>query len=161
LHGHKDIEFAIITEEDYDYFYPTVSLKNGIPILENFLRELYSRRNILFLGFSFDDEYVYSYFRHLSKEISKKTPHFWILNESNPIYSDSWKKAQEFRNLGLNTDADKAMNAFYNEFSGMYIYPIVYKSGRHIFIERLIRELGLQSTPLSLRSGSVSNIPES
>jgi hypothetical protein len=161
LHGHKDIEFVIIIEEDYDYFYPTVSLKNGIPILENFLRELYSRRNILFLGFSFSDNYVFSYFKHLSKETPTRITHFWILDESNPFYSDSWKKAQEFRKHDLVTHADMAINAFYNEFSSMCIYPIVYKRGQNIFIEKLIVELGRKSTTPSLQPGTASGIPES
>lgn len=44
LHGHKEINFCIIKSEDYDYFYPTVSKKNGIPILEKFLTDILRKR---------------------------------------------------------------------------------------------------------------------
>jgi len=125
LHGHKDINFAIVKKEDYDYFYPSVSQKIGIPILENFLERIYKEKTIIFIGFSFSDYYIREFFLHLAKngkELCRK--HFWITNDTCSFYTK-----------------EKILN-FYEYWEQFNIFPIVYNHKYDIFVEELIALAG-------------------
>lgn len=159
LHGHEDIDFVIIKEEDYQYFYPTVSQKDGIPILESFLKKLYTDKHILFLGFSFNDPYIYNYFAHLSKALPKRNKHFWILDEGTEPYFEIADKMEKYAEKGLMVEAKKVAYDFHKQFAGMDIYPIVYKRGEHIFVEMLLEQLKLMSTELPIQQGKISGQP--
>lgn len=146
LHGHKDIGFAIVTKEDYDYFYPTVSTTGGIPILERFLESLYRHRRILFLGVSFDDGYVHEFLRHLSlKNVDSK--HFWILDEGTNAYDSVAKAAAGYASQNQNQRAQDLKARFYEKFGKVGIRPIVYRADQHIFVEQLLLQLKPTEAP--------------
>jgi len=126
LHGHKDINFAILKKEDYEYFYPSISRKNGIPILEGFLENIYKLKTIIFIGFSFQDRYLHDFFHYLaSKYRDNEKTHFLLTNASD----ENKVKEKKF---------------YYDFIREMKVYPIVYKE--HIFIEQLLRELKIPAT---------------
>jgi len=59
LHGRINEEFIIFKTDDYITFYPSQSKHNrGNDKLEIFLRHLYEERTIVFIGVSFNDEYL-------------------------------------------------------------------------------------------------------
>lgn len=129
LHGHKKINFGIILEEDYKYFYPTISKENGANIIEDFLKKFYATTNIVFIGFSFMDTYVLDYFLYLNKNSNEKKKHFWLIDPSNQYYQNLKK-------------IDKSGAKFYEYFEKhLNIYPIVYRENFHEFCGDLFFEL--------------------
>jgi len=59
LHGNTNEECIVFKTEDYTTFYPSQSENdNGNDSLEHFLRCLYTERTIVFIGVSFNDEYL-------------------------------------------------------------------------------------------------------
>lgn len=156
LHGHKEINFCVIKREDYDYFYPTVSKKNGIPILEEFLSEIFTKKNVIFIGFSFDDIYVEKFISHLYAIKPFKNCHYWLLSESTEAFCKIMQRAEEYNKAG---STDKATVEVANFYHGKWnIKPIVYKKGEHIFIEKLFEKLS-ESSPVGSTSGEISGIP--
>ena len=156
LHGHKEINFCIIKTEDYDYFYPTVSKKAGIPILQEFLSEIFKKKNVIFVGFSFDDVYFEKFISHLHTMEPYRNCHYWLLSETAEAFIKIMQKAEEYRKLG---SFDKATDEISNFFGGkMNIKPIVYKEGAHIFIELLFGKL-MESLPAVITPGGVSGVP--
>jgi hypothetical protein len=145
LHGHEKIGFAVIKKEDYDYFYPTVSMKNGIPIIEAFLEELYVGRSILFLGVSFSDGYVLKWLTQLGLKYGNGK-HFWILEESTPIYDKVARLADDYSKKGRDGDAKDTKSGFYERFNRLGIKPIVYRRDKHIFLEDVM--LRLEKKPI-------------
>lgn len=159
LHGHENITFAVIKEEDYDYFYPTVSMKNGIPIIEKFLENLYRNRCIIFFGFSFSDRYIIKFLTELAlRYMSGK--HFWILDESTPMYNKVAKEAYEYGKKGKKSEAGKVIRDFYERFSKLGIKPIVYGNKRHIFVEEVIQRLGKKPITKAKVSANKASVPE-
>lgn len=159
LHGHENIGFAVIKEEDYDYFYPTVSMKNGIPIIETFLENLYRKRCIVFFGFSFSDSYV----ARLLKQLALRHgggKHFWILGEGTPTYEGVTKVADQYSKKGRISDAEKVTRGFYQRFSKLGIKPIVYGKDRHIFVEKVIQRLGKKPITEVEVSADAASVPE-
>jgi len=138
LHGHKDINFAILKEEDYDYFYPTVSKKSGIPILEDFLEKVYTKNTMIFIGFSFTDRYTLKFFEYLATK-HKSRNHFLLTWEMDRFYSAHQKRAEEYKKIGEKERAKEEEQKYYQDFIRLNIYPIVYK--RNIFVERLLEKL--------------------
>jgi len=126
LHGHKDINFAIVKKEDYDYFYPSINQTNGIPILENFLKEIYYHKTIIFIGFSFSDHYISKFFLNLAKKGGEDRKHFWVTSDDCFSHKETKKKI-------LN---------FYEYWKELNVFPIVYNHGYHRFVEELIEFLG-------------------
>lgn len=156
LHGHKEINFCIIKTEDYDYFYPTVSKKTGMPILQDFLSEIFMKKNIIFVGFSFDDVYLEKYITYLHTTEPFRNCHYWLLSESADAFIKIMQRVEEYKTLG---SFDKATDEISNFFSGrMNIKPIVYKEGEHIFIEHLFQKL-MESLPAVIKPGDVSGVP--
>lgn len=155
LHGHKDINFCIIKAEDYMYFYPSVSGQNGIPIIEDFLGEIFSKRHVIFVGTSFDDPFIGKYLAYLyAKKAPPKDPkeslpdnpkeplpegHYWLLNESAGFFARVKKKTSEYESVGEHAKATAEEAKFYD--GQMNIRPIVYKREQHIFIEKLFQKL--------------------
>jgi hypothetical protein len=156
LHGHKEINFCIIKKEDYDYFYPSVSKKNGIPILEEFLTEIFTSKNIIFVGFSFNDFYIKNFIHYLYSKESFKKCHYWILSEYTDSFSEIIEREKEYKRLGLSDKATDEVNKFFD--GKMNIKPIVYKKDQHIFVEKLFEKLN-ESVPVALVSGEVSGQP--
>jgi len=146
LHGNKDKKYFILKKSDYEMFYPSVSTGNPlvkrVQSLEILLRTVYINYNIVFIGFSFADKYLRDYFFKLSNTLrmEEQNNHKSLYNPSN-IKVDT-KKYIHF--LLIDADnllykADKAK--FFHEYENNNIYPIVYKSGHHLFIEELFGEL--------------------
>ena len=156
LHGHKEINFCIIKTEDYDYFYPSVNKKNGIPILEDFLSEIFTEKNIIFCGFSFDDFYLENFISYLHAMKPIENCHYWLLSESVEAFREIMKKADEYNRAGKSDEATAVVSSFFH--GKMNIKPIVYKQGEHIFIEKLF-EILIKSLPTTIASGKVSALP--
>lgn len=156
LHGHKEINFCIIKTEDYDYFYPTVSKKNGIPILEDFLSEIFINKNVIFIGFSFDDLYIENFLSHLHATKPFNCCHYWLLSESLEIYREIMQRADKYKETGLSEEANAEISNFFH--GKMNVKPIVYKENEHIFIEKLFQKL-IESLPVPIESGEISGTP--
>lgn len=156
LHGHKDINFCIIKTEDYDYFYPTASKKNGIPILEDFLSEIFTNKNVIFIGFSFNDFYLEKFLSHLYAVKPFKGYHYWLLSESMDIYHEVIQRAEEYKKSDLTDKANAEISDFFH--GKMNIKPIVYKQGEHIFVEKLFQKL-IEALPPSIITNEVSGVP--
>jgi len=59
LHGRADERYIVLRSDDYKNYYPSVSGKSdGDRAIENCLEEIYQRRTIVFVGVSFEDEYL-------------------------------------------------------------------------------------------------------
>ena len=157
LHGHKDINFCVIKEEDYNYFYPSISNKPGFPILENFLKEVFYKRSVIFVGFSFDDHYIEDFLRYLYSLKPFPNTHYWLIDESADSYRDIINKVSELTKLGKNVEASAKKTTFYD--GQLNIKPIVYKKGSHIFVQRLFDKL-IDTTPVAMTPGVISGIPK-
>lgn len=154
LHGHKDLNFCIIKEEDYDYFYPSVSGKNGMPILEHFLSEVFGKKNVIFIGFSFDDKYFEDCLSRLHAIKPFANYHYWLLSESSKVFLNLKQRAEEYIRTGF---PDKATAEVSNFFHGkMNIKPIVYRE--HVFVENLLQKL-IESLPTATTSAALSGVP--
>jgi hypothetical protein len=146
LHGSETQDTYILKQSDYDCFYPSVSrLKTGtIPNVEECLKSYYCNKTILFIGFSFEDPYVYKYFFNLAKEIErneetirnfysvsgkkippKKIRHFLLISKDNTFTSN-------YRNVKTGE------NEIFSELQKFNLYPIIY-TGEHIFLEHLFK----------------------
>lgn len=156
LHGHKEINFCIIKAEDYEYFYPSVSKKNGIPIIEEFLTEIFTKKSVIFVGFSFDDPYISNYMDLLESLEPFKNVHYWLISESTKDYSETMQRAEEYKKAGAPDKAKDEVITFYN--GKRNIKPIVYKGHEHIFVEKLFETL-TESLPVGFASGEISGIP--
>lgn len=110
LHGNNDDNKYILRKEEYDKYYPSVSKDpNGSYELENFLREVFKRLTLIFIGFSFKDSYFYQFLRKiLHEEVPKETlvhkqmfrkehsreqvDHFVIISNSNKGQIDNLRR---------------------------------------------------------------------
>lgn len=156
LHGHEDINFCIIKTEDYDYFYPTVSKKNGIPVLEDFLSEIFSKKSVIFAGFSFDDLYIEQFIRLLNAVEPFKNCHYWLLSESARVFSEIKQRVHQFNQIGRSDKGTLEMTKFFNGTTN--IKPIVYKADFDIFIEKLFQRL-IESLPTTIEPRETTGVP--
>jgi len=155
LHGHKDINFGIIKLEDYEYFYPTVSKKYGIPILEDFLSRIFISKTLVFVGFSFVDYYFCEYLIYLDQTTTLDIRHFSLLGDSSEVYRECRSKEDEYIKVGDKKNADKVVSEF---FDGPYgIRPVVYKES-HVVIEDLFDEFN-RTIPSTVTSEELGSIP--
>lgn len=140
LHGSTERDVYILKKNDYDTFYPSVSnLTNSVnSSLEDFLKVCYKERNIVFLGFSFDDRYVRKYFFKLAEETqmaSLAAEKFY--NQSGQPYETE----TIYHFLIIDAKILKKRPDVVNLFEKKNIYMIVYKTGEHIFLEKLFETL--------------------
>jgi hypothetical protein len=157
LHGHKDINFCVIKSEDYNYFYPSIGDKSGgIPIVEDFLTEVFTRRSIIFVGFSFNDKYIEKLLRYIHARETLRFPHYWLLSESLKSYESIKQKSDKLKSSGDIKQAEYVLSQFYS--GQMNIKPIVYKEDYHIFAEKLFQKLG-ELKPVDTTPGVISGIP--
>lgn len=69
LHGNTDVQHIIFTKEEYDRYYPSVSTSQcSSPHLEDFLKYLYTSHTLVFVGFSFLDNYVVQSFKNIAEK---------------------------------------------------------------------------------------------
>lgn len=161
LHGHKDINFCIIKSEDYDYFYPSIGINSGgIPILEEFLTEVFTKKSIIFVGVSFDDKYVDNYFRYIAARETLRYPHYWLLSESAESYRAIEQKSNELRKRKDFGEAEDVLSKFYT--GELNIKPIVYKDvnneSYHVFSQRLFERL-IELKPINTASKEIGGTP--
>jgi len=112
LHGHRDINFAIIKEEDYKYFYPSISGMPGAPLLESFLEYILQKKKIIFIGSSFSDKYLVSFLK-LKNRINK---HFLLIDNSTDRYQAYIKVVEEYKSKNELEKAKEQENKFYSSF---------------------------------------------
>lgn len=157
LHGHKDINFCIIKTEDYNYFYPSIGDEpDGIPILEDFLTEVFTRRSIVFVGFSFSDKYIEKLLRYIHARNAPRHPHYWFLSESFESYKSIKQRSDKLKKDGDIIKAEHIMAQFYS--GQMNIKPIVYKQENHVFLDNLLHKLS-ESKPVDTTPGEISGTP--
>ncbi len=162
LHGNKTKRIFIFKKEEYDLFYPSVSeIQNGSQVLENFLKEFYKEKCIVFFGFSFEDYYLKEYFKSLPRIIEKEE----LSKERLYRSSDTEYKRKQFNHfLILSEDTckryrDRKIEGFCEEFESINIKPIVYRNDQHIFIDKLLDQLSIKKDnkkPVSLDQKEVS-----
>jgi len=156
LHGHKDINFAVIKENDYQYFYPSISDKLGIPVLEDFLKYILEKKKIIFVGFSFLDRYLIKFLKSFSKNTNK---HFLLTDENSDIYKRYMDIAEGYRKEGESMEAQKQESKFYDTFKDDFnILPIVYKANLHIFLESLFKRFS-STDKISIEQKPISGVP--
>ena len=131
LHGNNNERRYIFREEEYKKYYPSISGESGSYQLENFLKDIFTKMNLIFIGFSFDDRYLTPFLRKMIKEetlneikIYKDTfgveppkssiSHFAFVSDDNP-------NIDEIREIGLNL--------------------IIYKKGRYVEIENILESI--------------------
>lgn len=128
IHGHKSINYAILCQEDYDNFYPSISKKPGVPVLETFIDHIFRNKHLLFVGFSFDDNFVSQYLALLQAKYRSKSLHYAFISTSRFIKNEKEKKEIEV----MKSD-------FRDYLSGMGIRTIFYT--QHVFIDQFIESL--------------------
>lgn len=140
LHGNIQNKQYILKKNEYETFYPSISgSSNGVDHLEIFLKKQYMNNNIIFLGFSFDDYYVREFFFKLAKVIERENK---IVSD---LYNDSEQshRTKNIKHFLLISDNVLKVHSLkiHDVFQEFNIYPIVYKSGHHVFLERLCEVL--------------------
>lgn len=144
LHGSIDERIYILKKSDYDIFYPSVSKKTegSIKTLEECLKHYFVHKNIIFIGFSFEDPYVKSFFFDLAKEVEnerlatdsfydqggrscshRELKHFLLIEEDHKFIEEYGKKE------------------LFSKLKEYYLYPVIYKKDKHIFLEVLFKHL--------------------
>jgi len=140
LHGNIKDDIYILRKTHYDMYYPSVSGK-GNCCIEDCLKHYFKNKSIVFIGFSFSDKYIKQYVFNLSKEIERN-------NMINANMFDQYGKVYTPENIrhyllidSENDEYKKIKDEIFNEYKDYYIYPIVYKSNKHIFIEKVFELL--------------------
>jgi len=146
LHGNINNNTYILKKSDYDTFYPTVSgSQDSVDSLENFLKDCYKNCHIVFFGLSFHDYYVKEFFLNLAKEIEREDKIVsGFYTQSGQSYPG--KDIEHF----LITDAgilDEYEGRTHDFFQEINIYSIIYKSGKHIFLEKFFEGLAQRINP--------------
>ena len=151
LHGSINQQVYILKESDYERYYPSVSFREGDSIrgLEDCLKYYYSGKSILFIGFSFEDPYLQKYFFNLAKEMNREAEsiqkHF---SEAGKTIAD--KYIRHFLLIDENNSfVRNYRNKIFSELQEYNIYPIIYKTGEHIFLEHLFKMLANKSRGVS------------
>lgn len=139
LHGNKDKNLYILKQNDYDQYYPSISLTNEpIPHLENFLSHCYRKYNIVFIGFSFRDKYVKKLFIKLAKDIESENKR---IDEHYAEGGSRYASDQPRHFFVIDSEVIKEIGENILKFEEINIFPIIYQEGKHIFLQRLFEEL--------------------
>ncbi|MFA5251903.1 MAG: SIR2 family protein [Phycisphaerae bacterium] len=114
LHGRADENHIIFKRNDYLDYYPSVCAGKSLNpdyCLERYLEYIYRKHTVIFIGFSFDDEYVRGCFKSINKrltgrdkrcceekvgyvEIVPQLEHYAFLEELNP-QSNEYQRRKE------------------------------------------------------------------
>lgn len=94
LHGKIDnAAELILTTDDYERLYPNDGETRYKAALEALKHQL-AAKSLLFIGFSFDDQYFDTQFRHIREIFNGATgPHYILMREGNPTRNQSLKDA--------------------------------------------------------------------
>jgi len=142
LHGNVEKNIYILKKSDYEKFYPSVSsITNSSKALEEFLKYYYKNKNIIFIGFSFQDYYIREFFLNLAKEIERENQiHMNLYRQSGGSYAIP--EIKHFLIIGSGTsEFRKFGDEIFNNYQSFNIYPIIYHNEQHIFLEKLFEEL--------------------
>jgi hypothetical protein len=143
LHGSINEGIYILKKSDYDIFYPSVSKKvaGAIYALEDCLKHFFMQKNIIFIGFSFEDPYVRKFFFNLAKDVDRErlvTSNFYSQGGQSCSYRD-------IKHFILLEEGNKSFEEYGNEiFSKLkeyHLYPVIYQKNKHIFLEYLFKTL--------------------
>lgn len=143
LHGSINEGIFILKKSDYDMFYPSVSNPpvSSVKNLEDCLKYFYERKNIIFIGCSFEDPYVRSFFFNLAKEVERErrsTSSFYGQGGQSCSYKD-------LSHFLLIEEGNKFIEEYgenlFDKLREHYIYPVIYKKDQHIFLEYLFKRL--------------------
>lgn len=143
LHGSVNEKIYILKKSDYDTFYPSVSneVKSAVRELEDCLKYFYKRKNIIFIGFSFEDPYVRKFFFNLAKEVDIER------RATSNFYSQSGQSCsnREIKHFLLIEEGNKFIEEYSDEIffrlKDYNLYPVIYQKNKHIFLEYLFKRL--------------------
>jgi len=144
LHGSIDEGIYILKKSDYDIFYPSVSRKTdgAIKTLEECLKHHFVHKNIIFIGFSFEDPYVKSFFFDLAKEVENER------RATDDFYGQGGRSCshRELKHFLLIEESHKFIEEYgkrelFSKLKEYYLYPVIYKKDKHIFLEVLFKHL--------------------
>lgn len=133
LHGFKNHDKYLLTKENYELFYPTISKKDGLPELEKFIESITIHKNIIFMGFSFNDTFFCDFFKHVINEEKRLNE---IRRESN-FYTDNNNLPSHFAFIKLKEEdtKDNPYNtSLDNQLKELNIKPIYYENS-HLKLE--------------------------
>lgn len=143
LHGSVNEGIYILKKSDYDMYYPSVSKLLGVSArgLETCLKYFYEHKSIIFIGCSFEDPYVRSFFFDLAKEVEKER----LL--TNGFYGQGGKSCsyRDLRHFLLIEEGNKFITDYgkevFSKLKEYNIYPVIYQKDKHIFLEYLFKRL--------------------
>lgn len=129
LHGNNEERKYIFRKEEYDSYYPSVSKMDGSNELEDFLKAIFTKLNLIFIGFSFDDTYFTSFLKKIVKEtIKEENIHETIFKQGHPrqpvshfVIIDNESNISEIERMGLNV--------------------ILYEQGKYTEIENILDKI--------------------
>ena len=142
LHADIENDIFILRKSQYEKYYPSISnLRNGPKCIENCLRYFFINKNIVFIGFSFADKYVRDCFFKLSKDIEyEKMEHQSLYSQEGKVYNSRQK--EHFLIVDSeNKIWQKKKKQIFQEYEQYNIFPIIYKLGDHVFLEKLFEYL--------------------
>jgi len=147
LHGNISEDIYILRKTHYDKYYPSVSRMNGgSTSIEDCLKYFFKNKNIIFIGFSFADKYIRQYLLKLAKEIERENMiNSSLFNEHGKVYN----REQILHFLLIDSENNiwqKMQEQIFSEYEKYFILPIIYKSKKHIFIEKLFEYLSRRET---------------
>lgn len=132
LHGNNDERKYILRAEEYDSYYPSISMKEGSHELESFLDTLVSNAVIVFIGFSFKDTYISKF---LAKSISEKI-------KDRAIHQSVFKKDHPKSNLQHFVIISDEEKEIINEIEQIDSFRIItYQNGFHVEIEKILESV--------------------
>jgi hypothetical protein len=143
LHGSVNEGIYVLKKSDYDMFYPSVSKSVGTSVrgLEECLKYFYGHKNIIFIGCSFEDPYVRSFFFDLAKEVERErlaTSSFYGQGGQSCSFRD-------LRHFLLIEEGNKFIEGYGEELfpklKEYCIHPVIYQKDKHIFLEYLFKRL--------------------
>lgn len=143
LHGNRENDTYIIRKTDYDFYYPSVSGEKATnSSLEKCLEHYYRNSSIVFIGFSFQDNYVRQFFFKLAKDIERENASTRTWFNRQTLQSFQPDTIRHFLVIDSNNSEFKNLkNKIFEKYKEFNIYPIVYKGGQHIFLEKLFQNL--------------------
>lgn len=138
LHGNIERKVFILKKSDYETYYPSVSNKEDCDdSLEDCIKRFFKEKNIMFIGFSFTDEYIKNFLFGLAKknEIARIATSE-LYSQSEQVYNPRCKSHFLIMDSS-NKEWKEKKEKLFEELQQFNIFPIIYKSNQHIFLEYL------------------------
>lgn len=138
LHGHKNSNIFLLTEEEYKKFYPSNYEEyndSNLTDLEVFLESIINNMNLVFMGFSFEDENFCNFFK-------KRVEQFNLNYERKKALGFTSDKV-ELNHFAFIKSNESSMIGKYNQLKEMGIKPIFFK-GNYSDLEAYIEKLKVE-----------------